>query len=98
VEIDCVENGEAAVRMFSESPEKYDVIFMDLQMPEIDGYEATRRIRVLDVPQAKTVPIIAMTANVFREDIKKCLEVGMNDHIGKPLDFNKVLEILRTYM
>jgi CheY-like chemotaxis protein len=65
-------------------------------MPEVDGYEATRRIRALDDPRAKTVPIVAMTANVFREDIEKCLAAGMNDHLGKPLDFDQVLEKLRV--
>jgi CheY-like chemotaxis protein len=97
LEIDCAENGAEAVRMFSESPDKYDMIFMDIQMPEMDGYEATRRIRALDVPAAKNIPIIAMTANVFREDVEKCLEAGMNDHVGKPLDFEEVLDKLRAY-
>jgi len=98
LEIDCAENGIQAVRMFSEAPQKYDMIFMDIQMPEMDGYEATRRIRALDVPAAKTIPIIAMSANVFREDIEKCLEAGMNDHIGKPLDFMAVMEKLHIYL
>jgi CheY-like chemotaxis protein len=97
MEIDCAENGVEALRLFSENPERYDIIFMDMQMPEMDGLEATRRIRALDAPRAKTVPIIAMTANVFREDIKKCIDAGMNDHIGKPLDLDAVLEKLRGY-
>jgi CheY-like chemotaxis protein len=71
---------------------------MDIQMPEMDGYEATRPIRESDVPKAKTVPIVAMTANVFKEDIENCLKAGMNDHIGKPLDIDDVLEILRKYL
>jgi len=66
-------------------------------MPEMDGYEATRRIRALNIPQAKTIPIIAMTANVFREDVERCLEAGMNSHVGKPIDFEEVLKILRSY-
>jgi len=98
LKIDCAENGLEAVRMFSEAPRKYDMIFMDVQMPEMDGYEATRRIRALHVPEAKTVRIIAMTANVFREDIEKCLEAGMDNHIGKPLDFAEVLEKLHAYL
>jgi len=98
LEIDCAENGLEAVRMFSEAPEKYDMIFMDLQMPEMDGYEATRRIRAMDTPKGKTIPIVAMTANVFKEDVERCLEVGMNSHVGKPLDFNEVMRKLRTYM
>ena len=96
--IDCAENGVAAVRLFEGSPDKYDMIFMDVQMPEMDGYEATRRIRALDAPNAKSIPIIAMTANVFREDIEKCLDAGMNGHIGKPLDFEEVLRNLRLYL
>jgi len=98
LEIECAENGTQAVSMFAEAPEKYDIILMDIQMPEMDGYEATRRIRALDIPAAKKIPIVAMTANVFREDIEKCLEAGMNDHLGKPLDINAVMEKLHTYI
>jgi CheY-like chemotaxis protein len=67
-------------------------------MPEMDGYEATRRIRGLDVPNARAVPIVAMTANVFREDIEKCLDAGMNGHVGKPLALDEVIERLRKYL
>jgi CheY-like chemotaxis protein len=75
-----------------------DMVFMDVQMPEMDGYEATRRIRALEVPGAKTIPIIAMTANVFREDIEKGIAAGMNAHVGKPLNLDDVLCKLRTYL
>ena len=98
LKVECAENGAQALELFAKTPEKYDLIFMDVQMPEMDGYEATRRIRALDVPQAKTVPIIAMTANVFREDIEKCLEAGMNGHVGKPIDLDEVLGQLRRYL
>ncbi|MDR0239539.1 MAG: response regulator [Deltaproteobacteria bacterium] len=98
LEIDCAENGADAVRMFRETPEKYDIIFMDVQMPEMDGYEATQSIRALDMPKAKTIPIIAMTANVFRDDVEKCLATGMNGHLGKPLNFDDVFEQLRSYL
>ena len=98
LKIDCAENGMIAVRMFTESPDKYDMIFMDVQMPEMDGYEATRRIRSLDFPRAKTIPIIAMTANVFREDVEKCLYAGMNGHVGKPLDIDDVIDTLRKHL
>ena len=98
LEIDCAENGAEAVRMFGQTPEKYDMVFMDVQMPQMDGYEATRRIRALDVPRAKNIPIVAMTANVFREDVEKCLEAGMNSHIGKPLDIGEALATLHTYL
>ena len=96
--IDCAENGIEALRMFREKPEYYDIIFMDIQMPEMDGFETTRQIRALDTARSKTIPIIAMTANVFKEDIEKCLDEGMNDHVGKPLDFDTVLEKLRRYL
>jgi len=98
IEIDCAENGAEAVRLFSRSPEKYNLIFMDVQMPEMDGFEATRRIRAMDYPNAKNIPILAMTANVFREDIKKCIDAGMNDHVGKPLAIDEVLEKLFMYL
>jgi CheY-like chemotaxis protein len=67
-------------------------------MPEMDGYEATRRIRALGFEHAKTVPIIAMTANVFGEDIERCLAAGMNEHLGKPLDLREVIDKLRKYL
>ncbi|MDR3277588.1 MAG: response regulator [Oscillospiraceae bacterium] len=98
LKIDCAENGSAALRAFAESPELYDMIFMDMQMPDMDGLEATRRIRALDYPAAKTIPIIAMTANVFREDIENCIAAGMDDHMGKPIDFDEVLKKLRQYL
>jgi len=96
--IDCAENGSAAVAMYLADPEKYGMIFMDIQMPEMDGYTATKNIRASGMPNAATIPIIAMTANVFREDIEKCLEAGMNGHIGKPLDFGEVIGVLEKYL
>jgi len=98
LEIDCAQNGKEAISMFSAAPEKYEMIFMDIQMPEMDGYEATRNIRALHFPDAKTVPIVAMTANVFKDDIDKCLKAGMNSHVGKPLDIEVVMEKLRMYL
>ena len=98
LKIVCAENGTQVVSMFTEAPDMYDMIFMDLQMPEMDGYEATRRIRSLDIPWANAIPIIAMTANAFREDIDKCLEVGMDGHLSKPLELDKVFGILKKYL
>jgi len=98
IELDCAVNGAEAVEMFATNPDRYDLIFMDLQMPVLDGFQASREIRALNFEKAKTIPIIAMTANVFREDVEKCLEAGMNDHVGKPLDFDKVLEKLRFFL
>ncbi|GHU67814.1 hypothetical protein AGMMS49983_19540 [Clostridia bacterium] len=98
IQIDCAENGAVALEMFADAPEAYDMIFMDVQMPEMDGYEATRRIRALELPHAKEIPIVAMTANVFREDIENCFAAGMTEHIGKPLVFEEVLSKLRKYV
>ena len=102
--IDCAVNGREAVEKFSSAPEKYNMIFMDIQMPEMNGYDATRKIRELEAGYGSAsrewspVPIVAMTANVFREDIEKCLDSGMNDHVGKPLDLDEVLGMLRKYL
>jgi signal transduction histidine kinase/CheY-like chemotaxis protein len=96
--IDCAPNGVEATRLFEQDPRRYDLILMDMQMPEMDGCDATRHIRSLDVPWAKEIPIIALTANVFKDDIDKCLAAGMNDHLGKPLDQDKVIEVIRTYL
>jgi CheY-like chemotaxis protein len=73
---------------------------MDMQMPEMDGIEATKRIRQFEKEMVykKRIPVIAMTANVFKEDIESCLAAGMNDHIGKPLDINTVHEKLRQFL
>jgi signal transduction histidine kinase/DNA-binding response OmpR family regulator len=98
LKIDCAENGAEAVRLFEGAPDKYGMIFMDIQMPEMDGYEAARRIRALNNPSAKTVPIVAMTANVFREDVEKCLDAGMNSHIGKPVDFEELMNRLHSFL
>ncbi len=84
--------------MFGAAPHKYDIVFMDVQMPVMDGYETTRCIRAMDSPRAKDIPIVAMTANVFKEDIERCLDAGMNAHIGKPLILEDVLAALRKYV
>ncbi|MDR0312741.1 MAG: response regulator [Treponema sp.] len=95
VEIEEAVNGEEAVSSFSSrSAGYYDLIFMDIQMPKLDGYEATRRIRKIDRPDAKIVPIIAMTANAYKEDIEKALASGMNGHLSKPIDIYAILQVL----
>jgi CheY-like chemotaxis protein/two-component sensor histidine kinase len=98
VTVDCAEDGSEALKKYGEAQERYDMIFMDVQMPDMDGYEATRRIRALGVPRAKEVPIIAMTANVFREDIEECLAAGMNAHVGKPLNIEELLAVMKRYL
>jgi len=97
ISIDIAENGLVAVTKFRESPDKYDLVIMDIQMPEMDGYQATRTIREMDLPRAKIIPIIAMTANAFKEDIDRCLESGMNDHLAKPIDEKAVIEKIVYY-
>ncbi len=95
VNVETADNGQEALELFEASDENYfDVIFMDIQMPVMDGYEAARRIRRLNRPDAGEVFIVAMTANAFVEDIRLSREAGMNDHISKPIDFEHLKEIL----
>ena len=98
IAIDCAQNGQEALDMIKASPDKYDLIFMDLQMPQMDGLEATLQIRALPLQRKKRLPIIAMTANVFRSDVDECLAAGMDDHIGKPIDIVEVLAKLKKYL
>ena len=97
VKIEEAENGFIAYQKFKNNYEKYDMIIMDVQMPEMDGYEATRAIRALDFEKAKKIPIIAMTANVFKEDINKCIASGMNDHLAKPINIEEVVKKILIY-
>ena len=94
--MDCVEDGTDAVNIMSSAEgRKYDLIFMDIQMPKMDGYTATREIRTLNDPKCANIPIIAMTANAFEEDRKKAIKAGMNAHIAKPISVDIILEIWR---
>lgn len=96
---ECAEDGMRAVEMFENSPEGYyDLILMDIQMPRMNGYEATRCIRALKRSDALQVPIFAMTADAFAEDVKKSQEAGMNTHISKPLDVHAVYEQMNLYL
>jgi len=106
LEIEYAENGLQAVEMFIKDPGRYELILMDVHMPGMDGYEATRRIRIFEEEKnlhntnetRRHIPIVAMTANVFKEDIDNCLNAGMDDHVGKPIDFEIVQEKLRKYL
>ena len=98
VTMETVTNGREAVEVFSANPDRFDLILMDVQMPEIDGMQATRMIRELNVPKAKTVPVIAMTANVFKEDIDKCVQAGMNSHLGKPIELMELMAALSRHL
>jgi CheY-like chemotaxis protein len=98
MEITEAENGQVAVDKFTASePGSFDIIIMDVMMPVMNGYEATKAIRRSDHPEAKTIPIVAMTANAYREDVEKAFESGMNDHVPKPIDIDVMLNVLGKY-
>lgn len=95
--VDTAENGSLGYQKFSQSPAgAYDLIFMDIQMPVLNGYEATRKIRACAHPQAKSIPIVAMTANAYADDIDKSIECGMNGHIAKPISMNQLLRAIKS--
>ncbi len=99
LEVEWAANGREAVERFTASPAGYyDCVFMDVQMPVLNGIEATKEIRGSSHPDAATVPIFAMTANAFVEDVQAVLNAGMNEHIAKPLDFNVLLRVLNDYL
>ncbi len=98
LKVECAENGQIALDMFRAAPEKYDLIFMDVQMPVMDGYSATKELRALNFPSAGKVPIIAMTANAFSEDVENCMDAGMNDHVAKPIDVDMLFAKTAKYL
>ena len=99
LELDWAENGQICVDKFTAAqPGYYDAILMDLRMPVMTGYEATYAIRAMVHPDAKSIPIIAMTADAFAEDVKKCLDAGMNAHVAKPIDVREVCRLLAKFM
>ena len=92
-------NGRQAVEIFAASQlDEFDAILMDVRMPVMGGYEATRAIRSMDRPDAKTVPIIAMTANAYREDVEAAMQAGMNGHLAKPFHLGKFMDTLKKYL
>ena len=98
IELDWAENGEICVAQFKRAPVGYyDAVIMDVRMPVMNGYEATRAIRELE-REDSDIPVIAMTADAFSEDIQKCLECGMNDHLAKPIDIQEVARKLKKYL
>ena len=98
LDLERVENGALCVERFQASPVGYyDAILMDVRMPIMDGYEATMAIRGLERRDA-SLPIIAMTADAFSEDIQKCLDCGMDDHLAKPIDIQNVANKLKKYL
>lgn len=99
IQVETAENGQEAADKFAASPtEYYDIIFMDIQMPVMDGYEAARQIRKMDRPDAESVWIVAMTANAFVEDVRQSREAGMNEHVSKPVDLERLQDVLRRQL
>lgn len=96
VSSEWAENGKLALEMFEKNEVgHYDAILMDMRMPVMDGVTAAQEIRKLDRPDAATIPIIALTANAFEEDVKQCLQAGMNAHLAKPVDIDLLINILK---
>ena len=99
IKTNWVENGEICVKALTQAPaHAFDLILMDIQMPVMNGLEAAEHIRALADPDKASIPIIAMTANAFAEDRQRCLEAGMNDHMGKPIDPELLKETLLRYL
>lgn len=99
IEVECAENGQIAVDMFANSElGYYNLVFMDIQMPVMNGNDATKAIRALSRRDARSVPIVAMTANAFSEDVQASLSAGMNEHMAKPLDFKQLISVLRRWL
>lgn len=99
MELEAAVNGREALKRFEESrPGYYSLILMDIQMPVMNGYEAARAIRSLSREDAKTVPILAMTADAFVEDIENTKAAGMNGHLAKPLDFKQLVREIGQYL
>ena len=91
-------NGKEAIEIFEKSePGEIDLIMMDIMMPVMGGLEATRKIRTLNRPDAATIPIVAMTANAFSDDIRRSREAGMNEHLSKPLEMEKIIRTAARY-
>lgn len=98
-EVDCVHNGKEALDTYLKSSQGYyQIILMDVHMPEMDGLQATKKIRNSGRPDASIVPIIAMTADVFKEDIRRCKDAGMDAHIGKPVELDKLYSMVRKFI
>lgn len=99
LQVDWASNGKEGVERFAQAmPGTYDMIFMDVRMPEMDGYEATRSIRALKRPDAETIPICALSANAFAEDMRQSLAAGMNEHLAKPLEIDSLISVLHKYL
>ena len=97
--VDTANDGDVAVEKMRHATEgQYDLVLMDVQMPKLDGYMATREIRTLDNPFAANIPIIAMTANAFEEDKRKAFESATNEHIAKPIEVSRLMMVLSSVL
>jgi CheY-like chemotaxis protein len=97
--IERAKNGQECIDMLAEHDAKYyDIILMDVQMPKLNGYEATQKIREMTDPDKANIPIVAMTANAFKEDQQQALDMGMNGHLAKPIDIGKVFGTLKELL
>ena len=97
IEVDVAENGRIAVDLFSaHEPGYYDAILMDMRMPEMDGLEATMAIRSMERPDSQTIPIIALTANAFDEDVQRSMQAGLNAHLSKPVEPEQLFATLES--
>ena len=94
--VDCVDNGQLALDYLDQ--DIYDMVIMDIMMPVMDGLEAARQIRTLNRKDTKEIPIIAMTANAFQDDIRDCIDAGMNGHIAKPIDIEKMEAVILSVL
>ncbi len=96
--VDWAENGQVCLEKFERSEGGYyDVILMDIRMPVLNGYDAAKAIRALDRDDSN-IPIIAMTADAFSEDVQHCLECGMDEHLAKPIDVGRLMQVLKNYI
>ena len=98
IEVFCAQDGQEAVDYMADPAKSVDLVLMDVMMPVMDGYEATRRIRALPDPERAKIPILAMTANAFDEDVKAALDAGMDGHLSKPLRIESLYEMMRKYL
>ena len=99
IAVDDAENGLTGYEKFAASAEGfYDLVFMDIQMPVMNGYDAALKIRACDHPQAKSIPLVAMTANAYAEDIRKSADCGMNAHVAKPISMNRIVQVMREVL
>jgi len=98
INVECAESGREVLDKFASNPDKYDIIIMDINMPGMCGVEATRHIRGLETPKGKQIPIVAMTANVLPEEVAGYMEAGMDEHIGKPVDYDVLMRVLDKHL